>query len=687
MRQHRRSLAGIVLAAAGMSLGVAARAGAQSAFQVKDINGVSASTNPWYPTSVHGALFEPSTLFFTADVAGTGRELWKSDGTDLGTVLVEDVRTGPASSDPQHLTRVSGGFGGPGRLFFAADDGFNGVELWRSDGTAAGTLLVKNIKTAPGASSSPENLTAVSAGLFAAGKLFFSADDGTSGVELWVSDGTAAGTVRVKDIHPGSSSSAPMELTALGTTLFFTADDGAAGRELWKSDGTEAGTVRVKDIYPGPVSSHCLVLTSVGGKLFFQAFTALGAELWKSDGTEAGTTLVKDIHPAGNSNPAQFVAVGATLFFTADDGTTGRELWRSDGTPGGTALVADINPGGSAFVTSDLPVQVGGSLFFVADDGAAGGELWKSDGTGPGTTLVKDIFPGPTGSEVAELTNLNGIAFFRARNSEFDRELWRSDGRPEGTYLVQDVNLGPYASDPYYLLASAPFLFFGAYTAADGGELWATDLVSRDGFETGGVGAWSSANTDGGDLSVQAAAALHGTVGLAAHVDDTASLFVTDESPNNEPRYRARFRLDPNGFDPGEANGKLRVRVFVAFEEDPTVRLVTLVLRRIGGQYSLMGRVRLDDGTRAQTPFFTLTDAMHMVEIDWQWSQGPDANNGAFTLWIDEIPVSILSGLDNSAGLVDFARLGAMTVKPGANGTLYFDEFESRRERYIGYIP
>ena len=111
MRQHRRSLAGTVLAAAGMSLGVAPHALAESAFQVKDINGVSASTNPADHTAVAGALFEPPTLFFTADVAGLGRELWKSDGTEMGTALVKDILAGPTSPAPAKLTHVTGGFG------------------------------------------------------------------------------------------------------------------------------------------------------------------------------------------------------------------------------------------------------------------------------------------------------------------------------------------------------------------------------------------------------------------------------------------------------------------------------------------------------------------------------------------------------------------------------------------------
>jgi ELWxxDGT repeat protein len=476
----------------------------------------------------------------------------------------------------------------------------------------------------------------------------------------------------------------------VGTVLFFLADDGVTGTELWKSDGTPAGTVQVKDIYEGPNSSNFQGLVRVGGTVFLRANSlGTGSELWRSDGTEPGTTMVKDINPGlAGSAPYQLVAVGNTLFFQADDGVNGRELWKSDGTEAGTVLVADINPGGSAFFANAFErysIAAGDTLFFVADDGTHGEELWKSDGTGPGTVLVKDIFPGPTSGSLQTLTNVNGVVYFPARNAPLNLELWRSDGRAAGTYQVDDI--APFVdSGAYNLTISGPFLFFAAFRD-QGNELWATDLVSKDGFESGGTGVWSSANTDGGDLSVQPAAALHGTVGLAAHVDDTAALFVVDESPNDEFRYRARFRLDPNGFDPGEANGKLRVRVFMAFEEDPTLRLVTLVLRRIGGQYTLMGRVRLDDGTRVQTGFVDITDAMHMIEIEWTWSEGSDANNGTFTLWIDEVPVSMLTGLDTSASLVDFVRLGAMTVKPGANGTLYFDDFESRRERYIGYVP
>lgn len=251
------------------------------------------------------------TLFLRADDGEHGSELWKSDGTAAGTVLVKDILPGSNGSYayPGSLTEVGG------TLFFMAYDEQHGVELWKSDGTAEGTLLVRDIR--PGSkSSAPPSLGIDCLLTDVDGIAYFRVDDGEHGFELWKSDGTAAGTVLVKDILPGSDGSYPWKLTAVEETLFFD-----VGGELWKSDGTEGGTVLVKDVEPQS-------LTDFDGRLFFTAADPQhGRELWTSDGTPAGTLLVSDISAIGGSNPKNLSVVGGTLFFTADDGLNGRELW------------------------------------------------------------------------------------------------------------------------------------------------------------------------------------------------------------------------------------------------------------------------------------------------------------------------------------------------------------------------
>ena len=130
--------------------------------------------------------------------------------------------------------------------------------------------------------------------------MFFAARDGIHGAELWRSDGTEAGTVLVKDIHPAGRRSVPSDLVNMGGTLLFTAKDGIHGRELWRSDGTEVRTVMVKDINGGGRHSRASHLTASGGRVFFSARDGIrNDELWRSDGTNAGTILVKDINEGG----------------------------------------------------------------------------------------------------------------------------------------------------------------------------------------------------------------------------------------------------------------------------------------------------------------------------------------------------------------------------------------------------
>jgi hypothetical protein len=214
------------------------------------------------------------------------------------------------------------------------------------------------------------------------------------------------------------------------------------------------------------------------------------------------------------------------------------------------------------------------------------------------------------------------------------------------------------------------------------------DLVFADTFDSGTVSNWSSAATGGGDLTVTPGAALGGTAhGLQAVVNDTTGLFVHDDAPADENRYRSRFYFDPNGFDPGVAQAHLRTRIFIGFEEAPNRRLFAVVLRLQGGQYALMGRARRDDNGQTNTGFFPISDAPHWIELDWRRASGPDALDGSFQMWIDGVSVSTLTGLDNSVSALDFVRLGALSVKSGAAGTMLYDEFVSRRETFIGPLP
>ena len=290
---------------------------------VKNINsgsGSQASSNPNYLTEMG------NTLYFSAmDTTNNGHQLWKSDGTASGTVMVTAINSGGTANPGIH---TDGLVVMNNNLYFSANDGTNGVELWKSDGTASGTVMVKDIN--PGSGESFSYTPAVKP-VVMNNELYFQAKDGTNGFELWKSDGTASGTVMVKDIQSGSNSGSPSSLTVVGNTLYFRADDGTNGAELWKSDGTASGTVMVKDIHSGGSGGSLNYLTAVGNTLYFSADDGTnGAELWKSDGTASGTVMVKDIYSGSSSSPLfQLTAVGNTLYFRATDGSNGRNCGRA----------------------------------------------------------------------------------------------------------------------------------------------------------------------------------------------------------------------------------------------------------------------------------------------------------------------------------------------------------------------
>ncbi|MBI3243363.1 MAG: hypothetical protein HYZ49_13825 [Chloroflexi bacterium] len=207
------------------------------------------------------------------------------------------------------------------------------------------------------------------------------------------------------------------------------------------------------------------------------------------------------------------------------------------------------------------------------------------------------------------------------------------------------------------------------------------DLIFADGFESGTLSAWTSNVNDLGDLSAQTAAALINANGLRAVIDDNNSIYVTDDTPNAEPRYRMRFYFDPNSITMVSGNAHY---LFYGYSGTTTV-VVRVEFRRSGSLYQIRAALSNDSTTFTSTSWFTIGDAPHYIEIDWRASSAVGANNGGLTLWIDGTQQANLTGIDNDTRRVDRARLGAVSgLDSGTRGTYYFDAFESRRTTYIG---
>ena len=338
-----------------------------------------------------------------------------------------------------------------GEMYFGANDGVNGKELWKSDGSAAGTVLVKDMS--PGTEYTGTDYW-WSVHAIIGNQSYFPVKATEHSSELWVTDGTEAGTNLVKDINTTvydngePVGSAPNEMINYNGMLYFTADDGIHGRELWKSDGTEAGTEMVVDLITNiegyePRSSVPVSLVVYNNSLYFFANIEpnpgyFDLRLFKSDGTAAGTQPINTsegtLEPKTVTGSVTLVVFNGFLYFSAwqitNDINTGYELWKSDGTDAGTVLVKDITPGGINSNIHSLTV-VDNTLYFVAYDNLTTGiELWKSDGTEAGTMIVKDIASGTDSSWPTELTAYNGRLYFTVSVSDggpYGKELRRLD--------------------------------------------------------------------------------------------------------------------------------------------------------------------------------------------------------------------------------------------------------------------
>lgn len=428
---------------------------------------VIAQPTPYLVSDIHPGKTEQSSIireftemgghvYFAATNNASGREIWRTDGTSAGTEMVKDIRQGGNSSSPDHLTAMGS------YVYFSADDGVYGTELWRSDGTQQGTTLVSDIEQGS-FGSWIDDMVALN------NLLIFKADGGVAGDELWMSDGSSAGTTLLKDIQPGSGSAEPEEMTVSGNKVFFIADDGVSGEELWVTDGTTAGTQLVKDINSGSADADINEMYDFNGMLYFRATDGInGNELWKSDGTNAGTIMVSDISSgAGNSYPSDMVEFNDTLYFNANDGVNGAELWKSDGTQAGTVMVKDISPGAGFSSPGDLFNVNDQFILFYADNGSDGSELWKSDGSTSGTVMLLDINPGSADGGPNQFISVGNEVFFSADDGS-GFSLWKTDGTSGGTSLVKNVFLSEG-------IAFNNALLFRGYLPGGEDDLWKSD--------------------------------------------------------------------------------------------------------------------------------------------------------------------------------------------------------------------
>ena len=423
---------------------------ANNTVMVKDINAFS-----YFHSDPRGFTNANGIMFFNATDGINGFELWKSDGTLSGTKMVKDIySSSPAnndfSSDPTQLTNVNE------TLFFGAVEPVHGYELWKSDGSVTGTVMVKNINSNNSVLSGNSGLRFLTN---VNGTLFFAADNGINGFELWKSDGSEAGTVMVKEIFPGNSmqfgySSFINNITNVNGIIFFSACGSLNNSELWKSDGTAAGTVKVKEINATTGSSPSN-LTNINGILYFSANDGInGIEPWKSDGTESGTMMVKNLNPgAMNSDPTSFVNINGTAYFTANDGN-GPELFKTDGTAIGTTDFNLSTPtsGGIANL-----INLNGILIFAHVTQLYGRELWGLDTNSLSNSDNKindnkfSIFPNPANNMLTiynlenksidkiEILDLTGKKVLEQKNNSNTINV---ENLQNGMYLLQIISDG-----------------------------------------------------------------------------------------------------------------------------------------------------------------------------------------------------------------------------------------------------
>ncbi|MFA6233375.1 MAG: ELWxxDGT repeat protein [Bacteroidota bacterium] len=451
-----------------------------------------------------------NTYYFGANNGTNGIELWQTDGTTNNTYMLKDVYSG-SNPGVYNFAQVSYHNGISLPLYFAGNNGSAGIELFKTDGTAGGTVRVKDIFLGKTNHSQPFAFTELNGITYFRAIIASNKVPGSkpavyiSDVQLMRTDGTSTGTYLVKDLAPtGLWGTWPSDLYVFNNNLYFFGNvDGYGFSRFCRSDGTASGTYMLYNAGQLDYNRYSRMI-DINSNLYFRMEDGTnGYELWISDGTPGGTSMLKNVHPTGNSEPAFLVNLNGTLFFTADNGSNGTELWKSDGTSAGTVMVKDINPGSGSSTPAWL-TPFNNVLDFTAVGPDPNNlnepptrQLWQSDGSAAGTILVKIINPSGdceplyTQSPDAyywdnKFPVINGKMYLRATDGSNGVELWETDGSASGTTMIKDINLGSVASFPHNMRVLNGKLIFEATHATYGEEPWVynpADPISKDGGE------------------------------------------------------------------------------------------------------------------------------------------------------------------------------------------------------------
>lgn len=381
-----------------------------------------------------------------------------------------DVNSGSASSYPLYLTEFNG------KPYFFANEPTKGYEL-RTINSSGAPVLVHDLYplttscTAPGFNKPTGILN---------GKLYFTADNGLTGYELFVYDGTNAPTL-AQDIVLGSAGSSPDDYAALNGKLYFRATDNVYGYELWQYDPVTTNTTRLSDLCAGIDSSLTGGIIAYNNKLVFAADSGKGnTELFQYDPASGNISLVADIYPGTlPSAPKHFIIIGTTLYFTANNGNHGRELFMYDGV-NAPQRISDIAGGStSAFASYNEPMiaPFAGKIYVAARDTFTYNyNIFSIDGSN-NATLAATI-NNTNNSQPSWLTPYAGKLYLTAYNDTTGFELWTIDSSNKAA-LAFELCATSGSSDPEQLLVIGNDLFFRANECLGAGsEIFRYDYKS-----------------------------------------------------------------------------------------------------------------------------------------------------------------------------------------------------------------